>query len=245
MRQLVGLEDERFFDNPAGGLVFPDRRARRIYDFGCGCGRVARQLVQQREPVERYVGVDLHPGMIRWCRANLTPLAPQFEFVHHDVENPGFNPGPDKPKVRPLPGDDASFDLVYAHSVFTHLRESQTPHYLGECARLLAPGGVIRSTWFLFDKAQFPMMQPFQNALYINEDDPTNAVIVDRGWLHSRLAECGLEISAATPPAIRGFHWALDLSRAGDAEPVELPLDEAPVGSHPPPIVAVPAAQVR
>ena len=45
---------------------------------------------------------------------------------------------------------------------------------------MLRDGGIAVTTFFLFDKAGFPMMQEFQNAPYINLDDPTNAVIFDR-----------------------------------------------------------------
>src|SRR2546425_460600 len=88
MRALVGLTDPAFYDNPTGGLVYPHldpSTYRKVFDFGCGCGRVARQLIQQRPQPDRYVGVDLHRGMIEWCKANLAPHAPGFEFHHHNV----------------------------------------------------------------------------------------------------------------------------------------------------------------
>ncbi len=94
-RELVGPTEERFFDNPTGNIVFPALPAAPydfVLDFGCGCGRLARQLIQQEPRPRRYVGVDLHVGMIQWCRENLEPLAPGFEFHHHDVHNPTFNP---------------------------------------------------------------------------------------------------------------------------------------------------------
>jgi hypothetical protein len=31
--------------------------------------------------------------MVHWCRDRLAPHAPEFEFLHHDVGNPSFNPG--------------------------------------------------------------------------------------------------------------------------------------------------------
>jgi SAM-dependent methyltransferase len=246
MRQLVGRPDAADFDNPTGAKVFADLPPEiSIFDFGSGSGRVARQLMQQKVLPAKYVGVDLHQGMVEWCQTNLTSIAPTFEFQHHDVENPGFNPGVDKPGVLPLPGVDQSFDLFFAHSVFTHLRESQVPHYLREARRLIKDTGVIRATWFLMDKAPFPMMQSFQNALYINEYDPTNAVLFDRGWFKSLIAELDLIISAVTPPAIRGYHWGIDLRPTGAADPVQLPVDQAPLGSHPPPVVTVDPWTVR
>jgi SAM-dependent methyltransferase len=244
MRALVGVTDPALFDNPEGSNALPEAGERAygaVFDFGCGCGRLARRLMQQQPPPARYVGIDLHAGMIRWCNAHLAPLAPQFSFVHHDVYNAGFNPG-SPAAMLDFPVEDGAFDVVVAHSVFTHVIEEAALHYLAECARILSPGGALVSTWFLFDKRPFPMMQSFQNALYINTNDPSNAVIFDREWLRAATAEAGLVVTAAWPPAIRGFHWTLRLEPAASgALGVELPEDEAPLGSLPPPVLSVPA----
>lgn len=239
MRALVGPTDPCAFDNPAGAAVVPeagDRTYGAIFDFGCGCGRMARQFIQQRPQPTRYLGVDLHAGMIRWCRENLAPAAPQFTFEHHDVFNLGFNPtGSTEPLD--LPAESSSFDLVVAKSVFTHILEDAVPHYLAEVARVLRPGGAFFSTWFLFDKRPFPMMQPSQNALYINPVDPTNATIFDRGWFNTAIEAAGLTLTSATSPAVRGFHWEIILEPTAAGKPaVELPEDDAPFGSSPPPV---------
>jgi SAM-dependent methyltransferase len=248
MRALVGLTDPAQFDNPSGGLVYPylePRAYEKVFDFGCGCGRVARQLIQQRPRPDRYVGVDLHRGMIEWCRANLAPNAPGFEFHHHDVYNVGFNPGPDKPATAPLPAADHEFTLVNAWSVFTHLTQPQTEHYMREVARILNPEGVLNSTWFLFDKDAFPMMQTFQNALYINDVDLSNAVIYDRSWLRQTAGDAGLTIVRAVPPKTRGFHWFIVLAPTRDGiQEVELPPDTAPFGREPPPVSHIDASRI-
>jgi SAM-dependent methyltransferase len=241
MRALVGPTDPAFYDNPSGELVYPYLEPKvytKVFDFGCGCGRIARQLIQQHPRPGRYVGVDLHRGMIEWCKANLAPRAPGFEFHHHDVHNVGFNPGPDKPATARLAVEDDQFTLVNAWSVFTHLTQSQTEHYLLEVARILAPEGVVNSTWFLFDKDAFPMMQTFQNALYINDTDPSNAVIYDRDWLRATAREAGLAIVHAVAPEIRGFAWRIVMTpaRRGISE-VELPQDTAPFGHEAPPVL--------
>lgn len=123
MRTLVGPTADEQFDNPTGAPVHgidPDRY-RSVLDFGCGCGRIARQMIQQRPRPERYAGLDLHPGMIRWCQDNLASHAPGFAFHHRDVRYEPFNPGPDKPLSAPFPFAASEFTLVVAHSVFTHL----------------------------------------------------------------------------------------------------------------------------
>lgn len=249
MRALVGPTDPAEFDNPSGAPVFGDLPAavyESVLDLGSGCGRLARRLMQQRPVPKQYLGVDLHAGMVRWCVTNLTAANRNFRFVHHDVHNLGLNPAGAPPhEPRPLPTSDHSATLIIAWSVFTHLLEMQIPHYLRECARILRPGGVIRSTWFLFDKRYFPMMQAFQNTLYINHTDPTNAVIVDRNWLLSQLDACGLMVQESRPPEIRGFQWVLDLRPAAHGEKASLPdSDEAFFGSKPPPVGSVDAHRI-
>ena len=44
------------------------------------------------------------------------------------------------------------------------------------------------------------MMQDFQNALYINDIDPTNAVIFDRDWLRAALDARDLRVSVVRAP---------------------------------------------
>jgi SAM-dependent methyltransferase len=94
MRQLVGPTDEAAFDDPSGDpiLQLPESQFNSVLDFGCGCGRLARQMMQQRARPPRYVGFDLHLGMVCRCREKLAPRAPGFEFLRHDVDNPSFNP---------------------------------------------------------------------------------------------------------------------------------------------------------
>jgi SAM-dependent methyltransferase len=240
LRELVGPTDPAAFENVTRAPVFGelDQGAYRfVVDFGCGCGRVARQLAEQVERPERYVGVDLHPGMIRWCNENLATRLSGFEFHHHDVYNPSFNSDPALPRTAPIPVESGRATLVVAWSVFTHLVQSQVEWYLKEIRRMLAPDGVAISTWFLFDKSGFPMMQDFQNALYINEDDLTNAVMFDKGWLLDMIHKEGLVVRHATAPEIRGFAWVLRLAPARVGErSVSLPDDDAPVGRMPPPV---------
>ena len=111
MRQLVGPTDLSAFDNPDGKLVFnyveflqEPAVYERVFDFGCGCGRIARQLMLQRPTPQRYVGIDLHAGMIRWCQRNLQPAGLPFTFLHHNVYNANFNREPIDRWTAPFPG---------------------------------------------------------------------------------------------------------------------------------------------
>jgi hypothetical protein len=146
--------------------------------------------------------------VVEWSRRHLSAVDPNFQFIHHDVYERGFNPaGHPLVHSQPLPGCEGSASLIIAWSFFTHQAQGDITYYLDQCARILRPGSLIRSTWFLFDKPCFPMMPTFQNALYINAENPTNAVIVDRNWLTETLRSVGLIVAYTTPPSIRGFHW--------------------------------------
>ena len=239
MRELIGNVETRNYENPTGAPIhrgLPAEQWRHYLDFGCGCGRSARRLIQQTPRPERYIGVDLHKGMVQWCQENLAPHAPGFEFVHHDVFNPGLNPDRGRPWAEPLPVEDGWATMIEAWSVFTHLIESQAEFYLDEVARVLAPDGLLIATWFLFDKATFPFMQDNQNALYINDQDPTNAVVFDTDWLHLALGRRGLAMTRAESPTVRGYHWRVHIRPlSAGVEPVSLPPDYAPIARRPPP----------
>lgn len=235
MRRLVGPTDLRQYDNPTGKAVLqPCSTTGSFFDFGCGCGRIARWLILQHEQPKRYLGIDLNRPMVDWCRTNLTPVAPQFRFEHHDVYNPQLNPS-SRTLVAPFPADDHEFDTVHAHSVFTHIIEPAVKFYLSECARILKQDGVFRSTWFLIDKREFPAMLEQVNALYMRFEDPTAAVFYDRQWLLDTFREVGLVFTRVVPPPIRGGQWAMFAMSAesGATAIEELPEDVAPLGSFP------------
>ncbi len=247
MRALVGPTDPEAFDQRLGDPVFPTLRDERqfdfVLDFGCGCGRIARRLALASAPMpKRYLGLDLHAGMIEWANANLAPRLPGFTFIHQNVFNPGFNPDPSLPRTATFPPEDGAVSLLLALSVFTHLTQDQAPAYLDEVRRVLRADGVMLASFFLFEKAYFPMMQDFQNALYVNDSDPTNAVIFDRQWLLSELDARELRIRVARPPALRGYHWELEIVHGRGS--VELPSDDAPFGRMPPPVCSKPAYMI-
>ncbi len=99
-----------------------------ILDFGAGCGRTLIPL-SGRLPETSLYGVDTDSQAIEWCQRNLT-----------GIESRVNSPQP------PLPFGDASFDFVYAISVFTHLGPDMERQWLAELNRVLKPGGLALLT---------------------------------------------------------------------------------------------------
>jgi SAM-dependent methyltransferase len=96
-----------------------------VFEFGCGCGRLARWIAPQAEAGGgAFTGSDLNPALVGWCADNLPG-----DYVRNRL----------KP---PLPLAGASQDLAYAYSVVTHLTRPVTEAWLGEIARVLKPGGL-------------------------------------------------------------------------------------------------------
>ncbi|MBK1876188.1 class I SAM-dependent methyltransferase [Pelagicoccus mobilis] len=102
------------------GLSFKGMEA--VLDFGCGCGRVLRYL--QNFDTVRLHGTDINREAIAWADVNLNFA----EFCSNRL-------------VPPLRYRVASFDLVYAFSVFTHLPENLQSEWMAELRRVLRKGG--------------------------------------------------------------------------------------------------------
>jgi SAM-dependent methyltransferase len=101
-----------------------------VLDWGCGCGRIARWLAPDVVGRGgRFTGCDLNPKLVAWCQANLPG-----RYIAN-----GLQP--------PLPLEAESLDLVYAHSVLTHLTEATAGAWLAEVARVLRPGGCALLTF--------------------------------------------------------------------------------------------------
>ncbi len=229
LRRLVCHDDSLFDLLPGGPLVFPyitdPNQYRAVFDFGCGCGRIARQLLVQDPRPKQYTGIDIHEGMVDWCTKKLSPVDIGFQFYHHDVWNLGLGPNNTRQLTTPFPASPGEFSLVVAHSVFTHLYKEQAEFYLGEIARILTKDGIARTTWFLFDRLTFPMLFDFQVTLFINETDPTNAVIYDWRWILDTLRAHGLRLVHSVPPVIRGHQWELYLQKGAEEPGDGFPLD--------------------
>lgn len=164
-------DDRRFL---ASGEAEADRlqrfldcsRASRILDIGCGVGRLPIGIIRRLGDVRRYEGVDATQRSVRWCTRYLTPSHPRFRFTHLNVCNARYNPAGDvlNDDFR-FPFDDASFDIVYLYSVFSHMKWEETERYVGEFRRLLAPNGKVFLTAFVEENVPPVTVNPEEGAM--------------------------------------------------------------------------------
>jgi len=98
---------------------------RNILDFGCGCGRTLTWLAKYAKSSQLH-GTDIDTDAISWCKKNI-------KFITCDVNS----------ALPPLRYPSESFDLVYAISVFSHIKEDYQFRWLDELKRIIKPGGIL------------------------------------------------------------------------------------------------------
>jgi SAM-dependent methyltransferase len=122
-----GAETMAYFADATNQIGVPIANARAILDWGCGCGRLARHA--PRVSAGTLYGFDIDALNIAWARENLPG---SYALC-------GLSP--------PLPLADATIDVAFALSVFTHLGADSQRAWLAEFARLIAPGGALILTF--------------------------------------------------------------------------------------------------
>jgi SAM-dependent methyltransferase len=153
------------------GLSFAD--AGCILDFGCGAGRVIRHLPPLTDA--ELFGADYNETLLKWCAANLPG-----KFSRNDL-------------APPLDFPDAHFDIIYALSVFTHLREDTQRQWLGEFARMLRRGGLVLISFHEETQPGYPQTQEAHKAIsscgyYVHNDmaEGSNLIAVFQTDDHAR-----------------------------------------------------------
>ena len=137
--RVAGTEDEEWFDRSGRMTVDSFQAALRnlgrdltefsdIYDFGAGCGRALRHLIE-RVPRARVAASDSDGLAVEWLQRNWPTV---------DVRLNGGLP--------PLNFETGRFDLVLAFSVFTHLDEAYQDAWLAELQRVTRPGAILLLT---------------------------------------------------------------------------------------------------
>ncbi|MGX1563284.1 class I SAM-dependent methyltransferase [Streptomyces sp. NPDC055506] len=116
------------------------RPQHRMLEIGCGNLRAGRLFIDHLE-VGHYYGIDISPHILLAAQDTLVSEGLQSKMPYLALA--------DDLTFAFLP--DAHFDVVHAHSVFSH----SPPHVIEECfahvGRILAPGGFFD---FTFDRTE-------------------------------------------------------------------------------------------
>lgn len=104
-------------------------RAHKVFELGCGTGRLALRLLQTQLPEDAtYLGFDLSETMTALTRERLTPFAARAQVLQASGE-------------MQFPLADGSVDRVIANYVFDLLSDADARQAVAEAYRVLRPGG--------------------------------------------------------------------------------------------------------
>lgn len=177
----------------------------RVLEVGCGGGRVAIALADYLAASGSYDGFDIDRETIQWCEERITSRFPNFRFRWADLYSAHYNPTATvKAEEYRFPYPDASFDVCFLASVFTHMLPRDVAHYLHEIARVLRPGGRCLMSLFLLNAETRELLRqgrcrrpfPHDRGVYRleREDIPEAAVAYDEGYLRQMVEAAGLAI---------------------------------------------------
>ena len=107
----------------------------RVLDVGCGTGKLAGVLEDYLSPEGSYLGTDISPEAVAFCRKKFS--RPNFRFLGNEMTQ--------------LPVEQDRFDYVFFGSVFTHLYPHEIGAMLREVHRLLETGGRVIADAFVAD----------------------------------------------------------------------------------------------
>ncbi|MCJ2184723.1 class I SAM-dependent methyltransferase [Novosphingobium sp. 1949] len=136
-----------------------------VYDLGCGIGRTAQALLRDGWR-GRYTGADILPELVDHLRAQC----------------PGFTAIVQRKLAIAAP--DATLDMVFHWSVFTHLYPEECFLYLQDIHRALKPGGRLIFSFLEFeDPAHHTVFQTRTANFAVNGWSSVLDSFLHRDWI--------------------------------------------------------------
>ncbi|MFG2528158.1 class I SAM-dependent DNA methyltransferase [Streptomyces sp. NPDC048516] len=140
---------EMQFDYLAGHGLKP---GHRMLDIGCGNLRAGRRFIAHLD-AGHYYGIDISPDILISAKRTLTTYELQAKLPHLTITQ--------NLTLDFLPS--AHFDVVHAHSVFSHSPLGVIDECLAHVGRILAPGGFFD---FTFDRTEGAEHQVLREDFY-------------------------------------------------------------------------------
>lgn len=165
----------------------------RVLDVGCGQGRVAIGLKRRVPGLGGYVGIDIDRRSVEWCQRHIGQDSPAYRFLHLDLYNERYNQGGaaiGQGFQFDLP--EASADIAYLFSVFSHTTEADMRPYLRDFRRVLGAGGRLFFTTFVEEGVPDVSINP--EGYRLRCSGPLHVVRYSKPYLLTLLAEHGYEL---------------------------------------------------
>ena len=122
-----------------------------VLDVGSGVGRTAAALTEYLSSEGSYSGFDIIEKAVDWCKSRIGKDFPNFQFTHVPLHNDLYTSQGQDPSAFTFPYGDASMDVSFSFSVFTHMQPDAVDRYLHETARTLRSDGLAMHTFFVYE----------------------------------------------------------------------------------------------
>ena len=169
----------------------------KVMEIGCGCGATALPLTKVLKD-GNYTGLDIDKISIKACKKNVLLKKSKFIFEWMDVYNTIYNPESTTiVQSYRFPYSDASADVIFLASVFTHMLPDDVSHYIREISRMLHPNGRCFFTTFLMDYGHEGYIDfPFDHGIYRlhKETLPEKAIGYYRQFFEENFGAVGMSI---------------------------------------------------
>ncbi len=130
-----GLKQDRAkFEEAAFETILPEMQlgsAESLFEFGCGTGRVAVQMLEQHlSNTATYLGVDVSETMVGISMERLARFGDRAQVMQSQGGTT-------------IPTKNSQFDRVFSTFVLDLLPISEIEHFIGEAWRVLQPNGLL------------------------------------------------------------------------------------------------------
>ncbi|AQR60877.1 SAM-dependent methyltransferase [Brevundimonas sp. LM2] len=146
-----------------------------LYDLGCGSGRTA-QALQRSGWRGQYTGADIVDDLV----LHVQKKCPGFKaIIHHGLT---------------IAAPDASLDIVFHWSVFTHLLPEECFAYLSDTYRALRPGGKTVFSFLEYEDAEHRNLFIVRSKAMASGDQLDHLdTFLPRSWISSWAEVIGFE----------------------------------------------------
>ncbi len=198
-------------------------KSSSVLDVGCGLGKTAIHFATFLQSPGFYEGFDIEKPSIDWCVKAITSRFPLIRFKHIDLHSEMYNPKSGSASAAfSFPYASSQFDLVFLASVFTHMFDAEVSNYMHEIARVLKPGGMCISTYYLLNDEKragiaagtsaFSFGHAYRGSWIERLNPPEGAVAHEESRIRALLAEAGLQL--IEPPQYGA--WAIQKVQSQD-----------------------------